>query len=255
MIHTNGNRRLQSYHRFPTVIEGLARSSSSERHSSLGGSRKLANRGLLKDSNNSGRNLRVKFILPHDETQEAKEIEVFPDERRTSLPAICEFMIFANNKKNEEHKKTLISVPRTAPKTQRTKTTRPGEQLFALKSTVVKLPPAEPKCTTKNLKIETKFKLPSEYEEPTFMDKNKRIFAWLSEADNALPAYRRRMNIIRRATVTDLSELVSLGADDGKRGRLARADTFATTDLLRDAQWVVPDLNLLFEVPVAAFCR
>ncbi|XP_032222632.1 uncharacterized protein LOC5521589 isoform X2 [Nematostella vectensis] len=197
MIHTNGNRRLQSYHRFPTVIEGLARSSSSERHSSLGGSRKLANRGLLKDSNNSGRNLRVKFILPHDETQEAKEIEVFPDERRTSLPAICEFMIFANNKKNEEHKKTLISVPRTAPKTQRTKTTRPGEQLFALKSTVVKLPPAEPKCTTKNLKIETKFKLPSEYEEPTFMDKNKRIFAWLSEADNALPAYRRRMNIIR----------------------------------------------------------
>lgn len=140
------------------------------------------------------RKLRVRFLLPEETNIEKQEIEVFPDTSelpRSSLPAICEFMIFSqrmNNKKIKQ-KTVLPKQPIVRKPTEQSTVKQQRES-----SSIIKLPPATTKCSKQELKIDSNCKMPEDYKEPSQIDTRRRILAWLNEAEKAKPAYRRRMD-------------------------------------------------------------
>lgn len=181
------------------------------RHPKLVGLRDSKSPGFRSDIyrnlNRSPRNIdakkkvRVRFLLPDNtKVDQQKEIEVFPDnleeEETPTLPAICELMIFSNQRME------------TPPKTAKQKTMLPKQPIISKttedpiarkrssQSSVVKLPPATPKCSTQELKMNNNQNCmsPGDYKDPSHSDTRRRILAWLDDAERAKPTYRRRFN-------------------------------------------------------------
>lgn len=144
------------------------------------------------------RNVRVRFLLPENtKVDQRKEIEVFPDnpEEDSTLPAICELMIFSSQ--GMDTPKT----PKQKPVLPKAFVHKANEDLSRPKrdyqSSVVKLPPATPKCSTQELKIannNNNSMRPEDYKDPSQSDTRRRILAWLDDAERARPTYRRRFN-------------------------------------------------------------
>ncbi|XP_031570205.1 uncharacterized protein LOC116304583 [Actinia tenebrosa] len=164
-------------------------------------------RNVQNSPRNTGtakRKLRVRFVLPEDDNIPRKEIEVFPDATEipgsSSLPAICELMIFSpkmenNNKDNKIRQKTTLPKKAVAAIVGKTpRDSKNHQQKESTSSNIVKLPPATPKYSKQELKIDSNCMMPEDYKDPTQGDTRRRILAWLNEAEKAKPAYRRRMD-------------------------------------------------------------
>lgn len=148
--------------------------------------------------------VRVRFLLPENtNVDHKKEIEVFPDnsdnDESPTLPAICELMIFSNQRMETPTRSSSTKQKTVLPK--QPLPTKTNEDCTHRKrstpSTVVRLPPAAtPKCSTKELKMSNNNNcmLPEDYKDPSHNDTRRRILAWLDDAERAKPSYRRRYN-------------------------------------------------------------
>ncbi|KXJ09483.1 hypothetical protein AC249_AIPGENE13261 [Exaiptasia diaphana] len=138
--------------------------------------------------------------MENTKVEQRKEIEVFPDnpEEESTLPAICELMIFSSQgmdgPKTPKQKPVL---PKAFVNHKINEDLSSSRQKREHQSSVVKLPPATPKYTTQELKIASnnnKCMLPEDYKDPSQSDTRRRILAWLDDAEKARPSYRRRFN-------------------------------------------------------------
>lgn len=164
--------------------------------------RNVHSRSSPRNTDTAKRKLRVRFVLPEEDSIQRKEIEVFPDVTEvpgsSSLPAICEFMIFSpkmnsNNNSNKVKQKTTLP-KKTVAIVRKTSGESTNKKQKESSSNIVKLPPATPKYSKQELKIDSNCMLPEDYKDPTQGDTRRRILAWLNEAEKAKPAYRRRMD-------------------------------------------------------------
>lgn len=165
--------------------------------------RNVRSRSSPQNTDTGKKKPRVRFVLPEEDNVQRQEIEVFPDITEipgsSSLPAICEFMIFSprmdsNNNNNKIKQKTTLPKKTVAIVRKTSGESTSKKQHESSSSKIVKLPPATPKYSKQELKISSNCMMPEDYKDPTQGDTRRRILAWLNEAEKAKPAYRRRMD-------------------------------------------------------------
>lgn len=163
----------------------------------------------------TARPLRVRFALPERDLEQAethntrKKIIAFP-----TLPSICEFTMFSNNRPLTKPEKVSqirplaklppmysnarggsIAIKNGAASGLTTHKETAG--LVANKGPVI--------CTKQDLRMEIKCKLPEEYRDPTYKETKKRIWDWLRQSEAHQPTYLRRANAFRKTVNLDKS--------------------------------------------------
>ena len=170
----------------------------------------------IKQSSNA-RPLHVQFALPDRDLEQAeirttsKEIVAFP-----TLPSICEFTMFSNNRPLTESGKKVSQI-RPLTKLPPMYSNARGGNIAIKKGAANGLTTQKENaglvenkarpviCTKQDLRMEVKCKLPEEYRDPTYKETKKRIWDWLRQSEAHQPAYIRRANAFRKTVNLDKS--------------------------------------------------
>lgn len=151
--------------------------------------------------------LKVRFVLPEgnlkpaDNTANLKELTV-----SQTLPSICEFTMFSNNQRTSNADKgtpqsarPLTKLPPMFSNNTKLIASASGGLAKHKKAGLDNKGPV--KCTTQDIRMEIKCKLPEDYRDPTYKETKKRIWDWLEQSEEHKPAYVRRAHAFSK-TVT-----------------------------------------------------
>ena len=182
----------------------------------------------------SRQKLKVRFVLPETEKVDEKSTASRGRLNAVPLPAICEFVIFndkPNGGKRHMERRGFSSVQKThlgyrrvnditngilkehTPLVSAMRNCEGDSKTFGTKlaitaetnllnhaTTQVPTSKATLNCkfTTKELKIESKCKMPEDFKEPTYLDTKKRILEWLKYSQAFTPSNRRQAKRVQK---------------------------------------------------------
>lgn len=162
------------------------------------------------ESSSNARPLRVRFVLPEGDLEQAEnttsqELIAFP-----TLPSICEFTMFSSNRQQTKPEKQVTQIRPLTKLPPMYNNTRLGNiednlrinnnggasGLTTHKNALANKGPVT--CTKQDIRMEVKCKLPEDYRDPTYKETKKRIWDWLRQSEEHQPAYLRRANAFRK---------------------------------------------------------
>ena len=156
------------------------------------------------ESSLNAKPLRVRFILPEENSKEPNHTTNREIITLHTLPSICEFTMFSSNgppankpEKQISQARTLTKLPPMYSNARLGKIDGAATELAANKKaqSTNKGPIT---CTKKDIRMEIKCKLPEDYRDPTYKETKKRIWDWLRQSEDHQPAYMRRANAFRK---------------------------------------------------------